>query len=112
MATKWWSTRRLGGDFEIVDKSGWAASCFRNEKLWNWRVQSDTVPGMAHFSTAGRGSIPFICHRHHRRCLCKKKLPGVNFYRFNTKNWQFTVYFVVIYAFFQCKFYSPKILSV
>ena len=33
--------------------------------------------------------IPFICHRHHRRCLCKKKLPGVNFYRFNAKNWRF-----------------------
>ena len=36
-------------------------------------------------------SIPHICHRHHRRCLCKKKLPGVNLYRFNAKNWQFTV---------------------
>ena len=30
MATKWWSKRRLGGDFENVDKSGWAASCFRD----------------------------------------------------------------------------------
>ena len=35
--------------------------------------------------------IPHICHRHHRRCLCKKRLPSVNFYRFNAKNWQFTV---------------------
>ena len=26
----------------------------------------------------------------------KKKLPGVNFYRYNAKNWQFTVYFAVI----------------
>ena len=43
-------------------------------------------------------------------CLRKKKLPGVNFYRFNAKNSQFSVYFVVIYAFFRCKFYSPKIL--
>ena len=24
-------------------------------------------------------------------CLCKKKLPGVNFYRFNAKNWRFSV---------------------
>ena len=31
--------------------------------------------------------IPFIC---------QKKLPGVIFYRFNAKNWQFTVYFAVI----------------
>ena len=37
-------------------------------------------------------TIPHICHRHHRRCLCKKKLPGVIFHRFNAKNWQFTVY--------------------
>ena len=57
---------------------------------------------------------------------CKFFLAGVNFYRFNAKNWQFTVYFVVltqknwqftvyfvvIYAFFRCKFYSPKILPV
>ena len=34
------------------------------------------------------------------------------FCRIYTKNWQFTVYFVVIYAFFRCKFYSPKILPV
>ena len=54
------------------------------------------------------GGIPDICHRHHRHVCVKKKLPGVNFYRFNSKNWQFSVYFVVIYAFFWCKFYSPK----
>ena len=34
------------------------------------------------------------------------------FCRNKAKNWQFTVYFVVIYAFFRCKFYSPKILPV
>ena len=28
--------------------------------------------------------------------LCKFFLAGVNFYRFNAKNWQFTVYFAVI----------------
>ena len=27
---------------------------------------------------------------------CKKILAGVNFYRFNTKNWQFSVYFNII----------------
>ena len=53
---------------------------------------------------------------------CKFFLAGVNFYRSNAKNWQFTLYFavitqnsvysVVIYAFFWCKFYSPKILLV
>merc|ERR1711952_179373 len=35
-----------------------------------------------------------------RICSCKFFLAGVNFYRFNAKNWQFTVYFVVIYTFF------------
>ena len=43
---------------------------------------------------------------------CNFFLAGVDFYRFNAKNWQFTVYFVVIYAFFWCKFYFPKILPV
>ena len=43
---------------------------------------------------------------------CKFFLAGVNFYRFNAKNWQFTVYFVVMYVLFRCKFYSPKILIV
>ena len=32
--------------------------------------------------------IPDICHRHHRH-VCVKKLPGVNFHRFNAKNWHF-----------------------
>ena len=31
-----------------------------------------------------------------RTCPCKFFLAGVNFYRFNAKNWQFTVYFAVI----------------
>ena len=31
-----------------------------------------------------------------RTYSCKIFLAGVNFYRFNAKNWQFTVYFVVI----------------
>ena len=30
-----------------------------------------------------------------RTCPCKFFLAGVNFYRFNTKNWQFSVYFAV-----------------
>ena len=59
-----------------------------------------------------RPSIPHICHEHHERRSCKFFLAGVNFCRFNAENWQFTVYFVVIYAFFRCKFYSPKVLPV
>ena len=47
-----------------------------------------------------------------REFSCKFFLSGVNFYRLNAKNWQFTVYFVVIYAFFWCNFNSPKILCV
>ena len=31
-----------------------------------------------------------------RTCPCKFFLAGVNFYRFNAKNWKFTVYFAVI----------------
>ena len=40
-----------------------------------------------------RDAIPDICHE---RGSCKFFLAGVNFYRFNAKNWQFTVYFAVI----------------
>ena len=40
--------------------------------------------------------IPHICHRRHGRRTCNFFLADVNFYRFNAKNWQFTVYFAVI----------------
>ena len=36
-------------------------------------------------------SIPDICHGRHGRRPCTFFLAGVNFYRFNAKNWQFTV---------------------
>ena len=61
---------------------------------------------------AGAGGHTSYLSREPRVYPCKFFLAGVNFYRFNAKNWQFTVYFVVIYAFFRCKFYSPKILLV
>ena len=35
--------------------------------------------------------IPHICQGRHGQRPCKFFLPGVNFYRFNVKNWQFTV---------------------
>ena len=35
-------------------------------------------------------SIPDICHGHHGRRPCNFFLAGVNFFRFNAKNWQFT----------------------
>ena len=56
------------------------------------------------------------------RCPCKFFLAGVNFYRFNAKNWHFRQILCKKVAFFtdltrkigvfRCKFYSPKILSV
>ena len=44
--------------------------------------------------TGGQG-IPHICHGSHGY-IRVFFLAGVNFYRFNAKNWQFTVYFAVI----------------
>ena len=51
-------------------------------------------------------------------CLCKKKLPGVNFYRFNAKNWHFWQILRKKVAFFtdltrkigvfRCKYYFFK----
>ena len=75
---------------------------------WYWWSQDSINPYSLQWRSFSFCSIPHICHRHHRWCLCKKKLPGVNFYRFNVKNWQFTVYFVVIYAFFGANFILQK----
>ena len=60
--------------------------------------------------------------RTHGRCPCKFFLAGVNFYRFNAKNWHFRQILREKVAFFtdltrkigvfRCKFYSPKILPV
>ena len=66
--------------------------------------------------------IPHICHEHHEQRSCKFFLAGVNFYRFNAKNWHFrqilrekVAFFTDLtrkIGFFWCKFYSPKILLV
>ena len=101
-------------------------------EVWGWveklGFNYDQVPGLTFPSddTEYSGNHTWYLSRTPRTCLCKFFLAGVNFYRFNAKNWQFTVYFavitqknwqfsvyfVVIYAFFWCKFYSPKILLV
>ena len=59
--------------------------------------------------------------RTHGRCPCKFFLAGVNFYRFNAKNWHFRqilrkksgFFFTDLMqkiCVFRCKFYHPKIL--
>ena len=82
----------------------------KQKRIWCWK--SSTGCWHLIIFIEDLPNIPHICHGRHRRRPCKFFLPGVNFYRFIAKNWQFTVYFVVIYAFFRCKFYSPKILIV
>ena len=62
--------------------------------------------------------IPHICHGRTDDVRVNFFLAGVNFYRFNAKNWQFTVYFavitqkignlLVIYAFFGVYFILEK----
>ena len=41
-------------------------------------------------------TIPDICHESHENSRVNFFWAGVNFYRFNAKNWQLTVYFAVI----------------
>ena len=56
-------------------------------------IQSKTV------ENNGKASKPehtSYLSRAYERGSCKFFLAGVNFYRFNAKNWQFTVYFAVI----------------
>ena len=66
--------------------------------------------------------IPHICHGSHGYTRVNFFLAGVNFYRFNAKNWHFRQILREKVAFFtdltqkigvfRCKFYSPKILPV
>ena len=56
-------------------------------------------------------NIPHICHRHHRRCLCKNFLLGVNFSRFSEKKCiyltfseTFLVFLVTLVVFLGVKF--------
>ena len=67
--------------------------------------------------------IPDICHERHEYIRVNFFLAGVNFYRFNAKNWHFRQILREKVAFFftdltreigvfRCKFYSPKILTV
>ena len=49
-----------------------------------------------HMSIPSMSIYPYICMDHTfylsqtpQTCLCKKKLAGVNFHRFNAKNWRF-----------------------
>ena len=72
------------------------------------------------FSNLG-ALIPDICHGSHGY-IRLKFLAGVNFYRFNAKNWHFDRFYVKKWLFFtdltrkigvfRCKFYSPKSLPV
>ena len=71
------------------------------------------------FGEGGRGTLviysifPYLIYlsRNPRIYPCKFFLAGVNFYRFNAKNWQFNVYIVVIYAFFGVNFILQRFCS-
>ena len=47
-------------------------------------------------------STPHICHRHHRRCTCKKNLLGAIFSRFNGENCIMHIYFTLLFVIFGC----------
>ena len=88
----------------------------REEAMLKVLVQSHTVSlmGLDHTSYLSREP---------RVYPCKSFLAGVNFYRFNAKNWHFRQILREKVAFFftdltrkigvfRCKFYSPKVLPV
>ena len=65
--------------------------------IWLWYVQNHT----------------WYLSRAPREYPCKFLLAGVNFYRFNAKNWQFTVYFAIITQKLPCVFCcNLRVLSV
>ena len=79
------------------------------------RVAATNGPGR---TTLTGQTIPLICHRHHRRCLCKKFLSGVNFSRMSEKMHIYDFFrdifsvFGDFSRFFGCKIWFSKILSV
>ena len=56
--------------------------------LWVWCVLKTAICQLGHESC-----IPHICHRHHRRCLCKFFLSGVKFSWLNMK---------MVHVFYKC----------
>ena len=48
-------------------------------------------------------AIPHICHRHHRRCLCKFFLPGVIFFQIEREK---LVFYCIVYNNLRPFFYS------
>ena len=59
-------------------KSQWTmfllCKCFNATRIYNINMMRSLI-------------IPHICHRHHRRCLCKEILSGVKFSRLNAKKY-------------------------
>ena len=68
-----------------VPPAGWITARQRHQ----YRIKES-------YHILGRRNIPDICHERHEYIRVNFFLVGVNFNRFNAKNWQFTVYFAVI----------------
>ena len=66
--------------------------CLKCTTLWPAHLLPLLGCSCSHCSIS---TIPHICHRHHRRCLCKNFLSGVNFSRLNAKN-------CIFYTFWGC----------
>ena len=68
-----------------------------SKKFANWQVRAGPYhPKMLPLDQKRVDTHTWYLSRTPRIYLCKFFLAGVNFYRFNPKNWQFTVYFAVI----------------
>ena len=85
----------------------------------NQTVEEKTKIHMILLSERKRmGSIPHICHRHHKWCLCKNFPSGVNFSILSEKMHIFDFFrdifsvFRAFSRFFGCKIWFSKILSV
>ena len=74
----------------IQDLELFQQRCF---KVWSHCTDSRCQNTFCATSTVSKYNldIPHICHGRHGRRPCKFFLAGVNFFRCNAKNWQFTV---------------------
>ena len=77
-------------DTKLVLEPWTGNSCRENETYWFFERKKRPFLSYSskfgNFLSTHQIFIPHICHRHHRRCLCKFFLSGVNFSRMNAKN--------------------------
>ena len=82
MKERFLSSRKIGNHLHF--------HCAKKETL-NCEMKARLLDDHGKLALTELGCIPHICHGRHGRRPCKFFWASVNFYRFNAKNWHFSV---------------------